>query len=698
MSLKTVKNLNIPDLSHNGLINNLKQIVFQLDSNGNFIFLNDTWKTITGLPIAKTINRPWLSFIYEHDRPKVEILLHQISCNKEKVNEHFKCRLYIENKRLINVEVFLTPLIDIKDTKGFIGTFYDITEHKKTELQLEIQKIALESVDKSIVITDPNAVIEWVSPAYLQLTGFNLEETLGKTFKDLVYSGRQDNTFYVELWQTISANKVWEGDLVNKKKNGALYDEHMTITPITDTSGQIKHYIAIKEDISQRKASKKEIEELAFYDPLTKLPNRRLFLEQLKHVVLTNHREQSYGALLFVNIDNFKTLNDTHGHSNGDLYLTEIASQISNSIRSTDTVARLGGDEFVVMLEQLGHNSQKAISEASNIGEKILALLNQEYCFNHIKYRGSSSIGICMFMDQYNNAEDILKRADTAMYEAKNAGRNTLRFFDPVMQNTLEQRIQLEKELGIAQEKQEFKLYYQLIINNEQKIVGAEALLRWQHPKQGVLEPNEFLSLIENNGMIIPIGDWIIKEGLEQLHRWQQSETLKAMTLSINISAIQFQKENFVSKLKTLINDLNINCNNLFLELTESSLIYDIENTTNKIDELKSMGIRFSIDDFGTGFSSLSYLKSFKLAQLKIDRLFVRDILTDQDDLTLVKTIIDMGRNLGLDIVAEGVENKQQLQILQTAGCIKYQGYWINKPMSEDKIHALIKSKETPIH
>ncbi|UJP04516.1 MAG: EAL domain-containing protein [Nitrosomonas sp.] len=576
--------------------------------------------------------------------------------------------------------------------RRLIGTHVDITERKKTELQLAIQNIALESVANPMVITDPRSIVEWVNPAFLKLTGYTQAESVGKKIKGLVHSGLHNDSFYREMWLEISTNKVWQGDLINRKKDGTLYDVFITITPVTNEFGRILHYIAVKEDITQRKASEKEIRDLAFYDPLTKLPNRRLFLEQLKHAMLTSRRQQSHSALLFIDLDNFKTLNDTYGHNIGDMFLIKVSSQIRHCIRDKDIVARLGGDEFVVMLEQLAHDPQQAVTATSTIGKKILALLNQEYCFKEMRYRGSASIGICMFMSEYNRIEEILKRADTAMYEAKNAGRNTLRYFDPAMQKTLEQKIQLEKALWEALDKQEFKLHYQLQIDNTRNFTGIEALLRWQHPGKGILTPEEFLAATEQNGMIIPIGDWVIAEGFKQVQRWQRHPSLKSLTLSLNISAVQFQNEDFVAKLKAQITQHAIDCRKLFLELTESSLIQKHDSTIKKINELSAMGIRISIDNFGTGYSSLSFLMRLNLSQIKIDRMFVRNIRSDPNALILVKSIIEIGRNLALDLVAEGVENKLQFDTLKSIGCMKYQGHWISQPMSAEAIQTYVEN------
>lgn len=637
----------------------------------------DTWKQLTNpIDVERVLNHAEDYFSGRIDKYEIEFQM------KHK-NGHWIDILSRASFACDHNERLIVP-------RRLIGTHVDITERKKTERTLAVQNIALESIANAMVITDAQTIIEWANPAFFKLTGYSWEEAIGAQMKDLVYSGLHDDAFYRAMWVAISANKVWQGDLINKRKDGTLYDAFITITPVANESGKIRHYVAVKEDVTQRKASEKEIRELAFYDPLTKLPNRRLFIEQLKQAMSASRREKSHSALLFIDLDNFKMLNDTYGHDIGDLFLVQVSSQIRRCIRDKDIVARLGGDEFVVMLERLAHNSQEAIAKASDIGKKILKLLNQEYSSKEMQHQGSASIGICMFLNQYDRAEEILKRADRAMYEAKNAGRNALRFFDPVMQQALEQKIQLEKELWSALDRHEFRFYYQLQVNNEQKYIGIEALLRWQHPIRGILGPDEFLSAIEQNGMIVPIGDWAIMEGFRQLQQWQRQEPFKSLPLSLNISAVQFQKEDFAGKLKAHIEQFNIDCSKLILELTESSLIQNDENAIGKMNELSNIGIRFSIDDFGTGYSSLSYLKRYNLSQIKIDRTFVRDILTDPGDLTLVKTIIDMGKNLGLDLVAEGVENQQQFEILKSYGCIKYQGYWVNPPMPADQILTLM--------
>ncbi|MCF7970608.1 MAG: EAL domain-containing protein [Methylococcaceae bacterium] len=822
LNLKLFESLGASERKYRDLVNNLRQIVFQLDLEGHFVFLNAAWEVITGVSIDSALKQSWLGFVDLTDRALAAEKLQQIYAQNYQADKHFECRLLVNQSTLISVEVFFTPLFGVDGIEGIIGTFFDVTEHKNTlkelnankerlafalqgaddgywdwnletdevyysvgwksmlgytdkdalsdtletwnalvdpndresvlrsvnsylageldkfniefrmlhkqggwidilsraslardeqgkvlspkrlvgthvditerkkaQLQLKMQNIALETTANAIIITDAQAKIEWANSAFSVLTGYTLDELIGLTPKELVYSEAQNSAFYKDLWAAIKGGKVWTGDLINKKKCGALYYEHMTISPVFDDYGYILHFIAVKEDITRRKESEQQIEQLAFYDALTGIPNRRLFLDKLEQCFVRSRREQQYSALLFIDLDRFKLLNDTHGHDIGDLLLIEVAGRINSCVSEKDLVARLGGDEFVVMLEQLAPNSENALAATLHVAEKILVRLNKEYRFDSIKHRGSSSIGICLFMDEYESIEGILKHADIAMYEAKSAGRNVLRVFDPLMQQAIKEAAALEEALWRALEEKEFTLFYQLLINHDRKIIGAEALIRWQHPEKGVIGPDDFLPLIESNGMIIPVGDWVINEGLAQLKKWQQSAMLNDISLSINISRVQFGKSDFVSKLLQAVEYHQVDCNFLYLELTESIFIDNPDSLINKIAELRSKGIRFSMDDFGTGYSSLSYLKRFKFDQLKIDRLFVQDIENNPEDLVLVTTMIKMGQNLGLEVVSEGIENQENFETLIKLGCEKFQGYWINRPMPVSEINAL---------
>lgn len=552
------------------------------------------------------------------------------------------------------------------------------------------QNLALEAAANAIFITDPEGYIEWANQAFLNMTGYKMDEVVDSNPKHLIFSGQQDYDFYTDMWQTISSGQVWHGDLINRKKDESLYDEHMTITPVLNAEGIITNYIAVKDDITHRKQIEKEVEKLAFYDALTRLPNRRLFLNRLKKAILQSRHRQTYSALLFIDLDHFKNLNDSYGHDVGDLLIIEVASRITSCLRENDLVARLGGDEFVVILENIGKDSTEINSSVLTICEKVLESVAAESKLNSITYTSTCSIGVCLFMDEYQRAEDILKRADTAMYEAKKSGRNAIHFFNPEMQKELKSRVQLEQELKNAITQEQFELFYQLIVDNNRRVVGVEALLRWRHPDKGIVGPDQLFPLIELNGMIVPIGEWVIKEGISQLQRWQQNSSTRSLTLSINISALQFKKPDFISNLSEMIKKYQIVSNQLYLELTESTLITDLSSTKDKVEKLNHMGINTSLDDFGTGYSSLSYLKRFNVSQLKIDRSFVQDILVDKSDLTMVKTIIEMGRNLSLEVVAEGVANEQQFELLKSCGCKRFQGYWINRPIPIEQIDLLL--------
>ncbi len=652
----------------------------------NYVFYSPRWKTMLGFtpdhPLPPHLDT-WGELVHPDDKnPTLTIARQYLDGEIDKFEIEFRMRhangnwIDILSRASLALDDYGQPV----QPKRLIGTHVDISDRKQVELQLQLLKTALESSANSVLITSTDAKIEWANPAFTELTGYSKQEFLGKTPKQLVYSGVHDKAFIQVMWNTILGNKVWQGDLTNKHKDGSLFDEHMTITPVTDESERIHHFIAIKENITQRKASEREIHSLAFYDPLTKLPNRRLLTDRLNQE-LQNKHGPDYAALLFIDLDNFKKLNDTHGHDYGDLLLTEVSRRLNQCVRNSDTVARLGGDEFVVMLTQLGKHENKALAITRRIGNKILAMMNHTYTLSNIEHRSSSSIGVCMFSEQNDKAEEILKRADTAMYEAKSGGRNALRFFDPSMQLNLAQHVQLEKDLWNAIEQKQFRLFYQVQVDSQAKIQGAEALLRWQHPCKSIITPDQFLESAESMGLISKIDDWVIDTGLQQLQHWQSCEKTKKLSLSLNVSAMHFQKPDFIAKLKQKINHAGVKSSGLILELTESSLIENIDNTIYTIKELGEMGVRFSMDDFGTGYSSLSYLKRFKISELKIDRMFVRDLPNDTDDRILVKTIINMGLSLDLKVTAEGVETAEQFELLKQYQCTKFQGYLFGKPI-----------------
>lgn len=446
--------------------------------------------------------------------------------------------------------------------------------------------------------------------------------------------------------------------------------------------------ILITALMAERYQAEAEMKNLAFYDPLTQLPNRRLVMERLTQALHTCARNQRKGALLLIDLDNFKTLNDTLGHDKGDLLLQQTARRLTLCVRESDTVARLGGDEFVVMLEGLQLNDDEAAKEAGMVGGKILAALNQPYQLDIYQNHSTPSIGITLFSGPQDSVEEVLMQADLAMYQSKSAGRNTLRFFDAKMQSIVTARAILEADLREALKQQQFVVYYQPQVLDDGRLTGAEALVRWQHPKRGMVPPDEFIPLTEDTGLILPLGCWVLETACDQLVKWAEQPDKKDLTLSVNISAKQMQQPDFVDQVLMTLHKSGANPRRLKLELTESLLVSNIETSIAKMNALKEHGVGFSIDDFGTGYSSLSYLKRLPLDQLKIDISFVRDLLTDANDVAIAKMIIALANSMGLAVIAEGVEFEAQRESLERMGCHAYQGYLFSRPLPVDEFNA----------
>ena len=447
-----------------------------------------------------------------------------------------------------------------------------------------------------------------------------------------------------------------------------------------DQQGNLIKMIGTIQDITKRKLDEDEIRFLAYFDPLTKLPNRRLLLNRMQKVLASQSRSGNEAALLYIDLDNFKTINDTLGHETGDMLLQQVGERLMSCVRGSDTVARMGGDEFVVLLEDLNEVAFGAATRIEVVGKKILAALNQPFLFSALEYHCTPSIGVTVFKGFEFEVDELLKQADIAMYQAKKAGRNTLRFFDPQMQNAINTRSSLERELRKALKKQQFKLYYQIQVDSSGRALGAEALIRWFHPERGLIPPDQFIPLSEETGVILPIGQWVLDTACAQLQLWQKNKVTRDLFLAVNVSSRQFRHD-FVNQVKATVQNYSINPKLLKLELTESLLLDNIEDTITIINELNSIGIRFSLDDFGTGYSSLQYLKRLPLDQLKIDQSFVRDITTDSSDKAIVSTIIAMAKSLKLDAIAEGVETEEQRKFLKKKGCNQFQGYLFGRPV-----------------
>lgn len=585
--------------------------------------------------------------------------------------------------------------VETQDGPRTLSYFIDLTEQKRTEYHLQTSntmlKTVIENAPLRIFWKDKESHYLGCNTAFARDAGMQSpDELIGRNdfqmgWRDQAQLYRDDDIrtmacnmpklAFEEPQTTPDGHQIW---LKTSK------------VPLHDANGSVVGVLGIYDDITEQKLTEAKIHQLAFYDPLTGLPNRRLLQDRLQQAFSVSARNGQHGAVLFLDLDNFKTLNDSRGHDVGDQLLSEVAKRLNACVRDGDTVARLGGDEFVVVLESLSLISDEAAAQADLVAEKIRESLGQTYRLDKHPFYTTTSIGVVIFQGHTLSLDIILKHADTAMYQAKAAGRNTVRFFDPVMQTTIEARAELEEALRHALDKQQFYLNYQIQMDSSHRPVGAEALLRWQHPEHGLISPAQFIPLAEESGSIVSIGLWVLRAACVQLKAWQNDVLTSELTLAVNVSAKQFRRSDFVAQVRRVLLETGAKPALLKLELTESIVLENVEDTISKMLEIKLMGVSFSMDDFGTGYSSLQYLKRLPLDQIKIDQSFVRDIAHDPNDAAIVQTIIAMSSVLGLNIIAEGVETMAQREFLDQHGCHVFQGYLFGKPMPIEEFEALL--------
>lgn len=560
----------------------------------------------------------------------------------------------------------------------------NITNHKRDEINLRIANTAFEA-QEGIVVTDAKNHILRINTAFTRLTGYSPEEVIGKT-TNILKSGRHDKDFYRDMWATLKRDLFWQGEIWDRRKNGEIYPKWLTITAVVGPKGDVNNYVGSFTDLSRTKESEETIFRLAFYDPLTNLPNRRLFYDRYGQAQSSSTRNGMYVAVLMIDLDNFKIVNDSKGHGIGDLLLVEVANRLKSCIRQDDTLARLGGDEFVILLEGLHEDIDQVAIDIRKLGEKILYELNQPYLLRDVELQTSASIGISFFIGNDMTVEESLRRADTAMYHSKNSGRNTLTFYDPYMRLVQETRVSLGYDLRRALPDNQLMIHYQPQVNIEREVYGFEALVRWNHPNRGVILPSQFIPISEDTGQILSIGEWVLRTSCEQLKAWESCQNSHRWTIAVNVSAKQFHQPDFMENVSRILEQTGANPMRLKLELTESLVLQNIGDAIKKMSALRSLGVQFALDDFGTGHSSLSALKKLPIDQLKIDKSFIHDISGNQSDSIIVGTIIAMATSLGLGVVAEGVETEEQFCCLQEIGCPAYQGHLFGRPTSIDSI------------
>lgn len=541
------------------------------------------------------------------------------------------------------------------------------------------------------VITDAQEQILRVNQAFSEITGYHFDEIAG-LMPAIFGSGRRGDEFFFHIKDALKESGAWQGEVLNKRKNGEEYPAWLTITAIKNKFNEVTHYVGCIDDISQKKARDEardiEIYNLAFYDPLTNLPNRRLLIERLADAMLKPDRARWIGALLFIDLDNFKMLNDTLGHDKGDDLLKQVSLRLLKSVRAGDSVSRFGGDEFVVVLDGLGRNYQEASAGARIIGDRILSEIGRPFDIGGCSHYSSGSIGLALFRGGEQSIDDLMKQADLAMYQAKSGGKNGMRFFDQEMQTSINERANLEKDMRDAIKENGFELHYQPQVDNLGNIIGAEALLRWNHKKMGYIPTSGFIRLAEETSLIIPLGGWVVEESCRQLSRWSKSEYMRDIILSVNVSAMQFRYSNFIGFVAECIKNHEVNPGKLKIEITESMLLNDVDEMISRMNLIKKTGVSFSLDDFGTGYSSLAYLKKLPLDQLKIDRSFVEDVTTNSSGASIaraiIRAIITLASNMDLTVIAEGVETNEQKKLLIEEGCHLFQGYLFGRPEPVD--------------
>ncbi|MHB1236175.1 MAG: putative bifunctional diguanylate cyclase/phosphodiesterase [Gallionella sp.] len=544
---------------------------------------------------------------------------------------------------------------------------------------LRISAVAFETSD-AIMVTDADGNIIRVNQAFLDATGYSSREIIGKNPR-VMSSGKHDKSFYNEMWRQLLHVGFWSGEIFGKRKNGEIYPKFAKITAVKDKHQRVTHYVAVYKDLSERKRSEAEIRNLAFYDALTKLPNRHLFVDRFNAALAGAFRLNNYGAVMLIDLDRFKILNDTVGHECGDLLLIEVASRLRACVREMDTVARLGADEFIVLIENASDDQDDASRKVGLVAEKIRGSLALPYHCKGQQLLSSPSIGVSLYGGNEKSVDVIIHQAEMAMYQAKDAGRNTIRFFDPVMQSKVALHASMEHDLRNAIAQRQLHLYYQIQVDKNHQPTGAECLLRWIHPVRGLVLPNIFIPIAEESNLILDIGHWVLDNSCKQLALWARHEQTRRLTLAVNVSAKQFAIPDFVDNVAKILKEHEVDPARLKLELTESVMLENMAATINKMHALKALGVSLAMDDFGIGYSSLSYLKRLPLDQLKIDQGFIQGITMDGSDAMLVQTIIDLATNFRLNVIAEGVETEAQLTFLKHHDCMAFQGFLFGKAL-----------------
>lgn len=661
-------------------------LLFEIDLNGNYVDYHSSRINLLMEPGESLIGKSIFDVMPEEAAQICMSALHEADLKGHSSGKQIVLDVP-EGKRHFELSVSRKPS-QVDEIPRLIVLSRDITERLEADQQMHKLMQAVEQSPNSIVITDLEANIEYANPAFLQVTGYSLQEVMGENPR-ILHSGKTPGERYIEMWSQLTQGKSWKGEFINCRKDGTEYTELVSISPVRQSDGTISNYLAIKEDITQKKQMELQIEKIEHFDLLTDLPNNALLRNRADFALSYSQRQQQKMAVMFLDIDNFNHINNSHGRNAGDEILIQLALRLRNKLRDEDTVSRISGDEFILLFPTQTDNN------ALHLAEKLLQLISQPFYIETDEFLVTCSIGIAMYPDDGTDFETLSKNAEVAMYRAKNEGRNTIRFFKAEMQEHLSRSLMLGNALRYAMERNQLQLHFQPQISlTDGRVIGAEALLRWHHPELGQISPAEFIPIAEHSGQIVSIGEWVLRTAVRQLKHWIDAG-LPPILMAVNLSAVQFKHFNLIRMVSGILEEEQLPARYLELELTESVTMSNPQSAIEIMDQLYEQGVRMSIDDFGTGYSSLSYLKQFKIYKLKIDQSFVRNINNDAHDKSIVATIISMANNLGFTTIAEGVETEQQLAILRQLGCDEVQGYFYSKPLPADQFEAFARQKNS---
>ena len=666
------------------IIDNMVNIFIQTDKDGVILKASPSIKNILGYSIDEVIGKNIKIFWANKEKAKI---LRENFFKHNKVPKEIVEKFIHKNGNTLDLEIFINLRFD--NNGNYIGSdniARDVTELKKSQKALEIYENVIKNTSEGVMITDKNNFIVFVNKAFCNITKYEEKDVIGKN-PSILKSGLHNKKFYKDMWKNLESRGHWKGEIWNKQKNDTIFPELLSINTLKDENGEIENYIAIFTDISEIKKSEAKMRNIAMHDSLTGLPNRNMMTNMISHSIKSAKRQNELMAIMFIDLDNFKTINDNYGHKEGDNVLVETAKRLKNILREEDIVYRFGGDEFIVTLEHI-----KNSEDIAKIARKLNQSLQIPYQTNNYTFYISCSIGISIYPNDALTPDELIKNADVAMYQAKNRGKNRYSFYSQELGKQIQEELSIENLLRRSIKNSEFEIYYQPKIDTKTlKIVGLEALLRWNNSEKGVLSPAKFIPIAEKTGLIIPLGNWVMLESCKQIKKWHNKKLYDG-NISVNISGIQLDNKNLVNSIKYALKESNLSPFYLDLEVTESVLMNDVKHWSGTLDQIRDIGIDISIDDFGTGYSSLSYLRELPVDELKIDKSFIDDIPFDKDACAIVKSIISLAKTLGYKTVAEGVEKEEQQKYLLQNGCDIIQGYYYSKPLSSEEIENFLKS------